>query len=139
MKKFIFLIFTIQIIGSNIYTQVVEQKFYDLEIPCKVTCKTNFVVYDNSDAWRAIDCKLSQFDFFKYTIIGIVSSTCGREGNIILKIIRDDENKKYIIKSRLQNPCYCMVLRQRPEIRIVYTKKMNYDYEVEYEYLKPSS
>ena len=139
MKKFIFLILIFQIIGSNIYAQVVEQEYYDLKIPYKVASKKSFVIYQKSDALWVLDCKLSKFDFYKYTIVGMLRSTCGSEGRIALKIFRDDKNRKYIIKSRFQNECSCRKLRQSPEVRIVYTKRLKNNYKIEYKYLKPRS
>lgn len=85
------------------------------------------------------DCLLSNFDFKKYTVIGVQGTSSGHFQPIVdLQVLKNDRDKLFIIDVTISGGKLCEACKvNRPFYRrVIYTEKLNPEYTIEFNYVK---
>lgn len=140
MKK-IFSILLISLLNYFVvFSQTTVIPFQNYETICEFdTHQKNYFVINNLNEFKEIsDCSIFNYDFSKYTIIGVQDHSPGHSMPNVDIIITQDNNLKNIIVEVLLSdvtPCYdgCRVVTPFYR-RIIYTEKLNPTYPIEFKF-----
>ena len=113
-----------------INSQISEIQYYTWPYQCSFKADSGkFVINTKEELKQISKCILVNYDFSKYTIIGVNGGIggCGQP-TVDIKITRDDYGKKYLIDAKVLNYGSCK--RNNYYKRIIYTEKLRSDYKV---------
>jgi len=100
--------------------------------PHKCSFKTDsgkFIINSIEDFKQITNCILLNYDFNKYTIIGVQGGVGGcKLPTIDFNITKDDYNRKYVVEATILSYGSCR--RYNGYKKIIYTEKFKNDYEI---------
>lgn len=102
--------------------------------PYKCSFKSDsgkFIINNREEFNRISNCILLNFNFNKYTIIGVQGGVGGcKLPTVDFIITKDDPNKKYVIQATILTYGNCR--RYNGYKKIIYTEKFENDYEIDF-------
>jgi len=112
--------------------QIIEIHYDDWPHKCSFKTDSGKFIINNREAFNQIaNCILINYDFNRYTIIGVKGAVGGcKLPTVDFLITKDDFNKKYVIQATILSYGNCR--RNNGYKRIIYTEKFENDYEIEF-------
>jgi hypothetical protein len=131
IKRLITTLFLLTIILNGLFSQIIEVSYQEWPYGCNFKSDSGkFIINSEKDFKELTSCILLNYDFDKYTIIGVqgITEGSGKKDRVDIRILKDDKNSKYIIEAIVY---YCGHNRMiYPYKRVIYTDKLQSDYDI---------
>lgn len=131
MKRLITTLFLLTSILTGLFSQINEVSYQEWPYGCDFKPDSGkFVINSKKEFKEITSCILLNYDFDKYTIIGVQGTTegSGAKDRVDIRILKDDKDSKYIIEAIVY---YCGNNRMiYPYKKIIYTDKLQSDYDI---------
>ena len=125
---------------SKVYSQPKMIDFYNWDNNCKFKTRPGTFIINNVVQFNEMTvCSESKFDFNNHTIIGVQGTSPGHfQPKVDISIYKNDKDKKIIIEVTLSGGKLCEACRVNTPFyqRIIYTDKLNPEYNIEFKYIK---
>lgn len=119
----------------GMYSQIVEISYQDWHYDCVFKPITEkFIVNSKEDLDSISKCILLNYDFNNNTIIGVQGTSQGYSQPIVdFRILKDIENKKYIIEAKIFGGTRSNLRNIHPKYkRVIVTDKLQSDYSIDF-------
>jgi hypothetical protein len=125
---------------NKLYSQIKDIEYYNWENNCDFKTRPDRFIINNMPEFNEMSaCVISKFEFNKYTIIGVQGTSPGHfKPKVDIRILQNDYDKKIIIEVTLSGGKLCETCRVNKPFyrRVIYTDKLNTDYNIEFNYTK---
>lgn len=125
---------------NKVYSQTKMIDYYNWDKNCEFKTRPGKFVINNENEYSEMSyCKIPKFDFHKFTIIGVQGTSPGHfQPKVDISVYKNDIDKKIIIEVTLSGGKLCESCRVNKPFyrRVIYTDKLNPEYNIEFNYIK---